>query len=142
MHVLYNRAHLLTKEVIGACIEVHRLQGPGLLESIYERCLMRELELRGLSATKQQIIKIDYKGLVFEEVLRYDVLVENCLLVEVKAVEFVAPIHKAKLMSYMKLLGIPLGLVVNFHELQLRDGLSRLILPGANLPPPDQTLGN
>jgi len=141
MHSLFERAHLLTKEVIGASIEVHRVLGPGLIESIYERCLLRELELRGLSATKQQIVTIDYKGFVFEEPLRYDVLVEQCLLVEVKAVEAIAPIHKAKLMSYMKLLDIPLGLVVNFQELKLTNGLSRLILPGANFPAAEQMPG-
>jgi GxxExxY protein len=121
----------LTEHVIGACIEVHRILGPGLIESIYEKCLLRELELRGLSAMSQQTVRIDYKGLLLEEVLRFDVLVESCLLVEVKAVETIHPIHKAKLMSYMKLLDVPLGLVVNFHESKLVDGIRRMILRGA-----------
>lgn len=108
--------------------------GPGLIESVYEKCLLRELSLRGLAAVKQQMVTIEYKGFVFEEELRFDVLVEGCLLVELKAVEQVHPVHKAKLMSYMKLLDVPLGLVVNFHETRLVDGISRLILPGANLP--------
>ena len=134
MHRLYLTAGSLTGEVIGAAIEVHRVLGPGLLESIYEKCLLRELELKGIPAINQEKIKIEYKGLAFEETLRFDVLVQGCLLVEVKAVENVLPVHKAVLMSYMKLLDVPLGLVVNFHEAKLTDGVSRLILPGANHP--------
>ncbi|MEX2172841.1 MAG: GxxExxY protein [Pirellulaceae bacterium] len=122
----------MSKEVIGSCIEVHRELGPGLIESVYEKCLLRELELRGLRASRQQLISIDYKGFVFEEVLKFDVLVENCLLVELKAVEHVLPVHKAKLMSYMRLLDVPLGLLANFHAIKLVDGVSRMILPGAN----------
>jgi GxxExxY protein len=80
-------------------------------------------------------VKIEYKGLVFEETLRFDVLVEGCLLVEVKAVEQIHPVHKAMLMSYMKLLDVPLGLIINFHELKLVDGINRLILRGADQEP-------
>src|SRR4051794_24336213 len=111
MHLRYEQAHLLSRQVIGAAIEVHRVLGPGLLESIYERCLIRELELRGLSGISQQKVLIDYKGFRFEESLRFDLLVESCLLVEVKAVEAVLPVHKAIAISYMKLLDVPLGLV-------------------------------
>ncbi len=106
--------------------------GPGLLESIYEWCLIQELELRGFSCRSQKNVVIRYKRFTREEPLRFDVLVEECVLVEVKAIETVKPIHKATLLSYMKLLDVPLGLVTNFHELKLVDGLSRLILPGAN----------
>jgi GxxExxY protein len=134
MHPHFDRAHLLSKAVIGAAVEVHRVLGPGLLESIYERCLIRELEIRGISSISQQKVLIDYKGFKFEETLRFDVLVESCLLVEVKAVENVLPVHKAITMSYMKLLNIPLGLVLNFHESKLTDGVSRLILPGSGPP--------
>ena len=133
MHPKFEPADQLSKEVIGAAIEVHRTLGPGLLESIYEKCLMRELELRDLSAVKQQHVRIEYKGLVFEENLKFDVLVEDCLLVELKAVREIAPIHKAQLLSYMKLLDIPLGLLINFHQVRLADGVSRLLLPGSNL---------
>ena len=135
MHPHYARAHAFTKEVIGAAIEVHRVLGPGLIESIYERCLVRELELRGIAAVSQERVKIEYKGFIFEEELRFDILVESCLLIEVKAVEQVHPVHKAKLMSYMKLLDVPLGLIINFHELKLVDGISRLILRGADQEP-------
>jgi GxxExxY protein len=138
MHPKFEQAHLLSRLVIGAAIEVHRVLGPGLLESIYERCLIRELELRGISSVSQQRVTIDYKGFTFEESLRFDLLVEGCLLVEVKAVEGVLPVHKAIAMSYMKLLNVPLGLILNFHEVKLTDGVSRLILPGAG-PPEDRT---
>jgi GxxExxY protein len=132
MHGLYQKADELSRVVIGAAIEVHRLKGPGLIESIYERCLLRELELRQIAAVNQRLVRIEYKGLVFEEPLRFDVLVEGCLLLELKCAQDVLPIHKAQLLSYMKLLDIPLGLLINFHELKLSDGRARLILPGAN----------
>ncbi len=134
MHPLFAKADRLSGEVIGAAIEVHRIMGPGLLESIYERCLLRELELRGIPAVNQEKVVIDYKDTVFTEILRFDVLVDSCLLVELTATEGIAPIHKATLLSYMKLLDIPLGLIFNFHEVKLVDGLSRLMLPGANQP--------
>lgn len=132
MHPQIEKSDTLTREAIGAAIEVHRILGPGLLESIYEKCLMRELELRGIKAVRQQKVQIDYKGEVFEEELRFDLLVEGCLLLELKAVQEVHPIHKATLLSYMKLLNIPLGLVINFHEMKLVDGVSRMILHGAD----------
>jgi GxxExxY protein len=132
MHPLYDQANRLSREAIGAAIEVHRIIGPGLIESIYERCMMRELELRQIKAVNQRLIQIDYKGLVFDEPLRFDVLVENCLLLELKCVQEILPIHEAQLLSYMKLLNIPLGLTMNFYELKLVDGIGRLILPGAN----------
>jgi GxxExxY protein len=134
MHPLYAKADALSGEIIGAAIEVHRDKGPGLIESIYERCLMHELSLLQLTVTNQKLIRIQYKDLAFEEPLRFDVLVENCLLVENKSVERVLPIHKAQLFSYMKLLDIPIGLLINFHEVVLKNGITRLILPGVNLP--------
>ena len=134
MHPQYSKASSLTGEIIGAAIEVHRHMGPGLIESIYERCLMRELELRNLSATCQRAVEVSYKGMVFEETLRFDILVEGCVLVEAKAVQQLLPIHKAQLMSYMKLLNVPLGLLINFHEMKLTDGIKRMILAGADAP--------
>lgn len=130
MHPLFLRASKLTEPIIGAAIEVHRDKGPGLIESIYEWCLIRELELRHLTATNQKIVRISYKGFVKEEPLRFDLLVENCVLVEAKSVEHVLPVHKAQLLSYMKLLNVPLGLLINFNVAKLTDGVSRLILPG------------
>ena len=134
MHPLFHKADQLSHIAIGAAIEVHRVKGPGLIESIYEKCLMRELTLQGLAAVNQRIIKIEYKGLVFEEPLRFDVLVGDCLLLELKSVERILPIHKAQLLSYMKLLDVPVGLLINFHETRLVDGISRFILSGANQP--------
>ena len=132
MHPLFHKADKLSKNVIGAAIEVHRLKGPGLIESIYEKCLMRELEIQNIPAVNQKLIEIEYKGYTFEEPLRFDLLVDECLLIELKAVEKVLPIHKAQLLSYMKLLDIPIGLLVNFHEMKLVDGITRMMLPGAN----------
>ncbi len=134
MHPKFEKADALSRRVIGAAIEVHRDKGPGLIESIYERCLMHELGLQKIAAMSQQIVRVEYKGLVFEEPLRLDVLVDDCLLVENKVVETILPIHKAQLLSYMKLLDIPLGLLINWHEPLLRDGITRLILPGADRP--------
>ena len=132
MHPLFQRADRLSGEVIGAAIEVHRHKGSGLIESIYERCLLRELELRSIPATTQKIVRIEYKGFVFDEPLRFDLLVDDCLLVELKAVDALHPSSKAQLFSYMKLLNIPIGLLINFHELVLKNGIFRMILPGAN----------
>ena len=133
MHPLFQKADQLSHAAIGAAIEVHRLKGPGLLESIYGKCMMRELELRGLAAVNQQLVSIEPKGLVFEKPLRFDVLVEGCLLLELKCLQEVLPIHKAQLLSYMKVLNVPVGWIINFHELKLADGIVRMILPGANL---------
>ena len=132
MHPLFSKADKLSHAVIGAAFEVHRLQGPGLIESIYEKCLTQELRLRNIAAATQRVVQIEYKGFVFEEPLRFDVLVEECLLLELKCVEQILPIHKAQILSYMKLLDVPLGLVINFHELRLVNGVSRMMLPGAN----------
>jgi GxxExxY protein len=133
MHPLFPQASKLTEKIIGAAIEVHRDKGPGLVETIYEWCLLRELELIRMAATNQRLVKITYKGFVRDEPLRFDVLVEECVLVEAKSVERVLPVHKAQLLSYMKLLDVPLGLLINFNVSKLTAGVSRLILPGADL---------
>jgi GxxExxY protein len=132
MHPTFQTAMDLTKVLINAAIEVHRDKGPGLVESIYEWCLEKELELRSLRFVSQKAVTIHYKGFTREEPLRFDILVEDSLLVEAKSVAKVLPIHKAQLLSYMKLLNISVGLLLNFNELKLVDGVHRLILPGAN----------
>lgn len=132
MHPLFQKATGLTSDIIGSAIEVHRELGPGLIESIYERCFLHELSLRKLASVNQRLVRVQYKELTFDEPLRFDVLVEGCVLVELKAVQEILPIHKAQLLSYMKLLDVPVGLLINFHELKLVDGVHRLILPGAN----------
>ena len=131
MHPLFEKASGLTETIIAAAIEVHRDKGPGLIQSIYEWCLTKELGLRMLNCVSQMTVLIEYKGFTPEEPLRFDMLVEGCVLVEAKAVEKILPIHKAQLLSYMKLLNIPLGLLINFHEIRVTDGINRLILPGA-----------
>ncbi len=132
MHSLFQKASGLTESIIGAAIEVHRDKGSGLIESIYEWCLTKEIQLRGLSYLSQNSVVITYKGFTREEPLRFDILVEGCVLVEAKAVEKILPIHKAQLLSYMKLLDVPIGLLINFHEMRLTDGVHRMILSGAN----------
>jgi GxxExxY protein len=132
MHRLFPKANGLTEAIIAAAVEVHRDKGPGLLESIYQWCLTKELGLRGLTFVDQKVGLIEYKGFRREEPLRFDLLVEDCVLVEAKAVEKILPIHKAPLPSYMKLLDVPLGLLINFHEMKVVEGVHRLMLSGAN----------
>ena len=132
MHPRFLDADRLSRDAIGAAIEVHRVLGPGLLESIYEKCMLKEFELRGIPVVTQENVRIEYKGLILEEELKFDLLVNGMLLVEIKAVQEVHPVHKAQLMSYMKLLNVPVGLLINFHQIKLVDGVSRMMLPGAN----------
>lgn len=133
MHPLFEKADGLTEHIIGAAIEVHKDKGPGLVESIYEWCLVKELGLRNLTTEDQKLVQITYKGFTREEPLRFDLFVENCILVECKAVEKILPVHKAQLLSYMKLLDVPVGLLINFNVSKLTEGVSRMILPGSNL---------
>ena len=132
MHPNYPKADALSHSVIGAAIEVHREMGPGLVESIYEKCLMRELHLRGHQAVNQLVVPISYKGLQFEEPLRLDVFVEGCLIVENKVVEKILPVHCAQLLSYMRLLNAPIGLIFNYRQPVLKEDMVRLVLAGAD----------
>lgn len=132
MHPLYEKANTLSYKVIGAALEVHKEMGSGLYEAIYEKCLMRELALQGIPAKNQIVVPVEYKGYAFEEPLRLDVIVDDCLILELKSIEVVMPAHKAKLLAYMKLMDIPLGLVINYHEPILKNGISRMILQGAD----------
>ncbi len=95
MHRHFEKADKWSKEVIGAAIEVRRHKGPGLLEEIYEKCLMRELVIQDIPAEDQVVVPIEYKGMTFEQPLKLDVYVDKCLIVELKAVEIILPIHKA-----------------------------------------------
>ena len=132
MHRLLTQVSEVTRDVIGSAIEVHCEKGPALLESIYEWCLRMELGLRGYQVKSQESVVVHWKHFRKEYPLRFDLLINDCLLVELKAVEAVNPIHKAQLLSYMKLVDIPLELIIHFNEQKLVDGVSRLILPGAN----------
>ena len=116
----------LTECVIGAAIEVHRQLGPGLLESVYEACLYSELKSLGLQAQRQVTLPINYKGMVLEDGLRLDLLVDRSLVVELKAVDALLPIHSAQVITYLKLLNLPLGLLLNFNVTVLRQGIKRL----------------
>ncbi len=112
--------------VIGACIEVHQALGPGLLESAYEHCLARELEIAGLRFTRQRVVPVSYKGVELECGYRLDFVVEDELVLEIKAVEQLLPVHDAQLITYLKLTGVPAGLLVNFHAETIKQGLRRL----------------
>ncbi len=105
----------LVYKVNGAAIEVHRQLGPGLLESVYHKCLKKELRLRGVSFESEVAVTIDYKGLELETELRCDLVVEKVLPVELKAVEGILPVHEAQLLTYMRLLRAPEGLLINFN---------------------------
>ncbi|HWA15544.1 MAG TPA: GxxExxY protein, partial [Gemmatimonadales bacterium] len=118
----------LSELVIGSAIEVHRHLGPGLLESAYEACLSRELELRGLPLTRQVYLNLEYKGINVERAYRFDLLVDQRIVVEVKAVEEVTLIHKMQLLTYLRLTGCKLGLVINFNTPMLWKGVRRVVL--------------
>ncbi len=105
----------LTYTIIGCAIEVHKILGPGLLESVYEKCLLRELNLRGYQSKSQQRIPLEYKGLSLDAELRYDMLVEDLVIVELKAIDGILPIHEAILLTYMKMLLKPKGIIINFN---------------------------
>ncbi len=117
----------LTGKIIGAAIEVHRALGPGMLESANEECLCRELSIEGLSFDRQRPLPLSYKGMDLDCAYRLDVVVENSVIVELKSVELLLPIHEAQLLTYLKISGIPLGLLINFNVPVLIQGIKRLI---------------
>ncbi len=117
----------LTQAVIGAAIEVHQVLGPGLLESLYERALCRELTLREIPHECQVNLPVRYKGELIEGSLRLDLVVANTLVVELKAADKLLPIHEAQLLSYLRLSELPVGLLINFHAVRIKDGLKRLV---------------
>jgi len=118
----------LTYAIVGAAIEVHRHLGPGLLESAYEECLCRELVLRGLRVERQKPLPLSYKGVKLDCGYRMDLVVEDRVLIEVKAVEALAPIHEAQVLTYLRLTGVRVGLLINFNVSVLKQGLTRLVL--------------
>ena len=118
---------VLTRRIIGCAIEVHRALGPGLLESAYRACLMREFELAGLSAQQEVRVGFEYKGRAIDCTYRADVVVEGNVLVELKAVDELLPIHKVQLLTYLKLTGLRVGLLLNFNEPVLRQGVRRVV---------------
>ena len=117
----------LTHQIIGAAIEVHRELGPGLLEAVYEACLCHELALRGISFAKQQGIPATYKGEKLDCGYRADIIVASRVVVEVKAISAVAPVHDAVMLTYLRLSGCRIGLLINFHSALLKDGIHRYV---------------
>jgi GxxExxY protein len=116
-----------TGQVVDAAMKVHRFLGPGLLESTYDVCLTYELRKRGLGVQTQFPIRVIYEEIDLEVGYRADLLVDESIIVELKAIEKIAPIHEAQLISYLKLSGIRVGLLINFHEIHLKDGIRRRV---------------
>jgi len=118
----------LSKEIIGAAIEVHKFLGPGLLESAYEECLCYELANRGLKYERQKPIPVVYKEIKLECGYRVDIIIENKILVELKSVDAINPIHEAIVLTYLKFSTIRIGLLINFNVTQLKNGIKRFVL--------------
>jgi GxxExxY protein len=118
----------ISGQIVGAAIAVHRELGPGLLESTYKACLLYELVQRGLRVEPEKPMSVVYKGTILDCGYRLDILVERCVIVELKVVERLEPIHAAQLLTYLKLSGHRVGLLINFNVQLLRDGLRRLVL--------------
>ena len=120
--------NIISGKVVEAAFAVHAALGPGLLEGVYEICLLHELQKRGLKAERQVSLPVIYDGLTLEEGLRLDMLVEDALVLELKAVEEILPVHLAQVLTYLKLSGRRLGLLINFNVARIKDGIKRIIL--------------
>ena len=117
----------ISGKIIGAAIEVHKHLGPGLLESAYEECLCCEMQLRGIEFKRQVPLSLNYKGIVLDCGYRLDLLVEDKVIVELKSIEDLEPIHEAQMLTYLKLRNAWLGLIINFNVIMLKDGVRRLV---------------
>lgn len=117
----------LGERIIGAALKVHSNLGPGMLESVYEICLAHELRKRGFAVEQQKPVSVVYDGLVLDSAYRLDLLVESQVVIEVKAVAGILPVHKAQLISYLKLGDFPLGYLMNFNEVHMKHGIKRLV---------------
>ena len=118
----------LTGKILQCAIEVHKALGPGLLESAYEKCLMKEFELSNISFKSQIELPLEYKGIRVDAGYRIDLIVERKVIIELKAVESLIPVHEALLLTYMKLTGIRVGMLMNFNVPVLKDGIKRMVL--------------
>ncbi|HEY3846123.1 MAG TPA: GxxExxY protein [Acetobacteraceae bacterium] len=117
----------LTERIIGLAIEVHRETGPGLLESVYEQCMCQELHDTGIPFERQVAVPVFYKGRRLEEGFRADIVVAKTVILEIKALAAILPPHEAQLLTYLRMSGIRIGLLLNFHALRLKDGLRRFV---------------
>lgn len=117
----------VAEEVVDAAFHLHCAVGPGLLESVYEAILARTLERRGMFVERQKLVTFEFDGIAFEEGLRIDLLVENCLVVELKSVTSLAPVHMKQLLTYLRLLHQPLGLLINFGGATFKEGVKRVV---------------
>lgn len=117
----------ITGEIVDAAHKIHVGLGPGLLESVYEVVLAKELERRGLRVERQRNVSFEFDGMRFVDAFRVDILVENVVIVEVKSIENLAPVHSKQLLTYLRLLGLPVGLLINFGEAAVRDGIRRIV---------------
>jgi GxxExxY protein len=118
----------LSNKIIGCAIEVHKYLGPGLMESAYERCLSYEINAAGLKHEVQKQIPIEYKGVKLDVGYRIDLIVENSVIIELKSVEQILPIHEAQILTYMKLAEVSVGLLINFNVIKVKDGIKRFVL--------------
>jgi GxxExxY protein len=117
----------ITEAIIAEAIRIHRELGPGLLEYVYETVLARALERRGLRVERQKTVAFEYDGMRFDEGLRVDLLVEDCVIVELKSVETLAPVHGKQVLTYLRLLDLQVGLLINFGDVTLKEGLRRIV---------------
>ena len=121
------RLNMITDKIIGVAIDVHRALGPGLLESAYEACMLHDIIEKGLKVEQQKPLPVTYKGVKLDCGYRLDLFVENEVIVELKSVEMLLPIHKAQVMSYLKLSGCKVGLLINFNVKMLKNGIQRIV---------------
>ena len=129
-----NKLNKITEAIIGAAIEVHKRLGPGLLETAYRKCLAYELRKRGLQVTEEQPIPLVYDGVHMECGFRADLVVNGCVIVELKAKSTIHPVDKAQTLSHLRLMNLEVGLLINFHEVTLVDGLNRIVHEFKDLP--------
>jgi GxxExxY protein len=120
-------ANEITEQIIASAMDVHRHLGPGLLESAYEICLCHELKLREINFERQKKLPLEYKGMNLDCGYRLDLLVENQVVVELKTVEKILPVHQAQLLTYLKLLNVKVGLILNFNQALLKNGICRMV---------------
>ena len=117
----------VTGAIIEAAINIHKSLGPGLLESVYERVLASELERRGYEVQRQKAVSFEYDGMVFEDAYRVDLIINHCVVVEIKSIEAIAPVHCKQTLTYLRLLGLQVALLINFSEAAIREGLRRFV---------------